>query len=132
MYLYYCCYGYLYEYTTCWWCGKISLLFHKTRVRRCTENLILHWLVCEWMRRYCMGGSKLALPHEVSHLLCACSWPYLSSCWVSFGSPFYLQTLLPGVPRHWRFPPASGGHPPMLLLPFGRVGFIAWRLRHPE
>ena len=39
--------------------------------------------------------------------------------WVSFGRPFYLRTVLPGVPRHWRFPPASWGHSPRLLLPTG-------------
>ena len=43
---------------------------------------------------------------------------YLSSSWVAFGRPSYLWAVLPGVPRHWRFPPASGGHPPR-LLPWG-------------
>ena len=42
-------------------------------------------------------------------------WPYLSSSWVAFGRPSYLWAVLPGVPRHWRFPPASGGNPPRLL-----------------
>ena len=54
---------------------------------------------------------------------------FLSSCWVAFGRPFYLWTVLPGVPRHWRVPPASGGHPPRLIPPSRGVGFIAWRLR---
>ena len=40
---------------------------------------------------------------------------FLSSCWVAFGRPFYLWTVLPDVPRHWRVPPASGGHPPRLI-----------------
>ena len=31
---------------------------------------------------------------------------------VSFDRPFYLLTVLSGVPRHWRYPLASGGHPP--------------------
>ena len=53
---------------------------------------------------------------------------FLSSCWVAFGRPFYLWTVLPDVPRHWRVPPASGGHPPRLIPPSG-VGLIAWRLR---
>ena len=44
---------------------------------------------------------------------------FLSSCWVAFGRPFYLWTVLPGVPRHWRVPPASGGHPPRLIPPSG-------------
>ena len=44
-----------------------------------------------------------------------CVWPFLSSCWVAFGRPSYLWAVLPGVPRHWRFPPASGGHPPRLI-----------------
>ena len=48
-----------------------------------------------------------------------CLWPFLSSCWVAFGRPSYLWAVLPGVPRHWRFPPASGGHPPRLLPPLG-------------
>ena len=43
---------------------------------------------------------------------------------VAFGRPFYLWTVLPGVPRHWRVPPASGGHPPRLLLPSGRLGLL--------
>ena len=42
---------------------------------------------------------------------------FLSSCWVAFGRPFYLWTVLPDVPRHWRSPPASGGHPPRLIPP---------------
>ena len=46
-------------------------------------------------------------------------WPFLSSCWVAFGRPSYLRAVLPGMPRHWRFPPASGGHPPRLLPPSG-------------
>ena len=46
---------------------------------------------------------------------------FLSSCWVAFGRPFYLWTVLPGVPRHWRVPPASGGHPPRLIPPSGLV-----------
>ena len=44
-----------------------------------------------------------------------CLGPFLSSSWVAFGRPSYLWAVLPGVPRHWRFPPASGGHPPRLL-----------------
>ena len=56
---------------------------------------------------------------------------FLSSCWVAFGRPFYLWTVLPDVPRHWRVPPASGGHPPG-LYPLRGVGFIAWRLRRPK
>ena len=49
---------------------------------------------------------------------------FLSSCWVAFGKPFYLWTVLPGVPRHWRVPPASGGHPPRLLPPSGGLGLL--------
>ena len=49
---------------------------------------------------------------------------FLSSCWVAFGRPFYLWTVLPGVPRHWRFPPASGGHPPRLISPSGGLGLL--------
>ena len=41
----------------------------------------------------------------------------------------YLWAVLPSVPRHWRFPPASGGHPPRLLPPGGG---IAWHLRRPR
>ena len=44
---------------------------------------------------------------------------FLSSCWVAFGRPFYLWTVLPDVPRHWRVPPASGGHTPRLIPPSG-------------
>ena len=44
---------------------------------------------------------------------------FLSSCWVAFGRPFYLWTVLPDVPRHWRVPPASGGHRPRLIPPSG-------------
>ena len=44
---------------------------------------------------------------------------FLSSCWVAFGRPFYLWAVLLGVPRYWRVPPASGGHPPRLLPPSG-------------
>ena len=53
---------------------------------------------------------------------------FLSSCWVAFGRPFYLWTVLPGVPRHWRVPPASGGHPPRLIPPSGELGLLpgAW------
>ena len=40
-----------------------------------------------------------------------CLRPFLSSSWVAFGRQSYLWAVLPGVPRHWRFPPASGGHP---------------------
>ena len=46
--------------------------------------------------------------------------PFLSSCWVAFGRPSYLWAVLLGVPRHWRVPPASGGHPSRLLPPSGR------------
>ena len=46
-------------------------------------------------------------------------WPFLSSSWVAFGRPSYLWAVLPGVPRHWRLPPASGGHPPRLIPPSG-------------
>ena len=48
-------------------------------------------------------------------LLGVCVWPFLSSSWVAFGRPSNLWAVLPGVPRHWRFPPASGGHPPRLI-----------------
>ena len=48
-------------------------------------------------------------------------WPFLSSSWVAFSRPSYLWAVLPGVPRHWRFPPVSGGHPPRLLTPSGGV-----------
>ena len=48
-----------------------------------------------------------------------CVWPFLSSSWVEFGRPSNLWAVLPGVPRHWRFPPASGGHPPSLIPPSG-------------
>ena len=58
-------------------------------------------------------------------------WLFLSRSWVAFGRPSYLLAVLQGVPRHWRFPPASGGHPPRLIHPSG-VGFIAWRLRRPK
>ena len=60
------------------------------------------------------------------------SWPYLSSCWVSFGRPFYLRTVLSGVPRHRRFPPASEGHP-LRVLPHsgGECRFVAWLQRRP-
>ena len=53
---------------------------------------------------------------------------FLSSCWVALGRPFYLWTVLPGVPRHWRFPPASGGHTPRLIPPSGGLGLLpgAW------
>ena len=53
-----------------------------------------------------------------------CVWPFLSSSWVAFGRPCYLWSVLPGVPRHWRFPPASGDHPPRLLPPSG--GWVYW------
>ena len=33
--------------------------------------------------------------------------------------PSNLWAVLPGVSRHWRFPPASGGHPPRLIAPSG-------------
>ena len=56
-------------------------------------------------------------------------WPFLSSCWVAFGWPSYLWAVLPGVPQHWRFPPASGGHPPRF---YPLRGVIAWRLRRPK
>ena len=46
-------------------------------------------------------------------------WPFLSSSWVAFGRLSYLWAVLPDVPRHWRFPPASGGHPPRLIPPLG-------------
>ena len=59
-------------------------------------------------------------------------WSFLSSCWVSFGRPFYLRAVLSDVPRHWRFPPASGGHTPQALTLFGEVGFIARRLGRLE
>ena len=52
-----------------------------------------------------------------------CVWPFLSSCWVALGRPFYLWAVLPGVPRYWRVPPASGGHPPRFLSPLG-VGLL--------
>ena len=48
---------------------------------------------------------------------------FLSSCWVAFGRSFYLWTVLPDVPRHWRVPPASGGPSPQAYTPFGGVGF---------
>ena len=48
-----------------------------------------------------------------------CVWPFLSSSWVAFGRPSYLWAVLPGVPQHWRFPPASGSHPPRLIPPSG-------------
>ena len=44
-----------------------------------------------------------------SRVRSGCLWPFLSSSWVAFGRPSYLWAVLPGVPRHWRFPPASGG-----------------------
>ena len=43
--------------------------------------------------------------------------PFLSSSWVAFGRPSNLWAVLPGVPRHWRFPPASGGAIPPGLYP---------------
>ena len=46
-------------------------------------------------------------------------WPFLSSSWVAFGRPSYLWAVLPGVRRHRRFPPASGGHPPQAYTPSG-------------
>ena len=46
-------------------------------------------------------------------------WPFLSNSWVAFGRPSNLWAVLPDVPRHWRFPPASGGHPPRLIPPWG-------------
>ena len=49
---------------------------------------------------------------------------FLSSFWVAFGRPFYLWTVLPDVPRHWRVPPASGGHPPRLIPPSGGLGLL--------
>ena len=48
-----------------------------------------------------------------------CVRPFLSSSWVAFGRPSNLWAVLPGVPQHWRFPPASGGHPPRLIPPSG-------------
>ena len=46
--------------------------------------------------------------------------PHFSSCWVTFGRLcFALVRFWPDVPRHWRFPPASGGHLPRLLSPSG-------------
>ena len=50
---------------------------------------------------------------------------YLSSCWVAFSRPSYLWAVLLGVPRHWRFPPASGGHPPRLVPPSGGFNCLA-------
>ena len=57
-----------------------------------------------------------------------CRLFFLFSCWVAFGRPFYLWTVLPGVPRHWRVPPASGGHPPRLIPRSGGLGLLpgAW------
>ena len=49
---------------------------------------------------------------------------FLSSCWVAFGRPFYLWTVLPDVPRHWRVPPALGGHPPRLIPPSVGLGLL--------
>ena len=61
-------------------------------------------------------------------LLGVCEWPFLSSSWVAFGRPSYLWAVLSGVPRHWRFPPASGGYPPRLLPPSAGLGLLpgAW------
>ena len=55
-------------------------------------------------------------------------WPFLSSSWVAFGRPYNLWAVLPGVPQHWRFPPASGSHPPRLIPPSGGLGLLpgAW------
>ena len=36
---------------------------------------------------------------------------FLSNCWVAFGRPFYLWMVLLDVPRHWRVPQVTGGHP---------------------
>ena len=58
-------------------------------------------------------------------LLGVCVWPFLSSSWVAIGRPSYLWAVLPSVPRHWRFPPASGGHPPRLLPPSGGGYWLA-------
>ena len=33
---------------------------------------------------------------------------------------FYLRTVLSGVPRHWRYPLASGGHPSLGFKPLQR------------
>ena len=57
-------------------------------------------------------------------------WPFLYGSWVAFDRPSNLWAVLPGVPRHWRFPRASGGHPPRLIPPSG--GFIAWPLRNHQ
>ena len=48
--------------------------------------------------------------------------------WVAFARPSYLWAVLPGVPWHWRFPPASGGHPPRLIPSSGGLGLLpgAW------
>ena len=57
---------------------------------------------------------------------------HLSSCRVALRPAMLAASLIrPGVSRHWRFPPASGGCPPRLLTPLEGVGFITWRLRHP-
>ena len=61
-----------------------------------------------------------------------CLWPFFSSCWVAFGRPSYLWAVLPGVPRQWRFPPASGGPSPQAFTSFVGVGFIAWRPQKGE
>ena len=55
-----------------------------------------------------------------------CLRPFLSSSLVAFGRPSYLWAVLPGVPRDWRFPPASRCHPPRLIPPSGG-GVIDWR-----
>ena len=50
---------------------------------------------------------------------------FLSTCWVALGRPFYLWTVLPDVLRHWRVPPAPGGHPPRLISTSGGVYCLA-------
>ena len=74
--------------------------------------------VCSWFR------APIRHECQTAQLKSRGARPFLSSSWVAFGRPPYLWTVLPGVPRHWRFPPASGGHPPRLIPPSGGLGLL--------
>ena len=101
------------------------IVFSSVLLRRCMQ-------ISDWCLNSLTTMLKSSLSSDIPRGFRAPEVPvdlfFLSSCWVAFGRPFYLWTVLPGVPRHWRVPPASGGHPPRLIPPSGGLGLLpgAW------
>ena len=87
----------------------LVILFYHALVDCNTKRSIIHSYCCT---PYIIDSPSSINARQPEDALLGCLLPFLSNCWVTFGRPSYIWAVLPGVPRHWRVPPASGVHPP--------------------